>query len=148
MKKLLTVVACLVIGTSAFAKKTGNGTELGVRFLSDNYSQGIGFDMAFASGSSNRFHPDVEIIGGGLAGNFLYDWLLPIPELPALVFYPGVGGGMWFGERFNASLVGEAGLEYRFDFPMTLGLDVRPRYDIIENQGFAAGVGVVVRYRL
>ena len=148
MKKLLTVVACLVIGTAAFAKKTTNGTELGVRFIGGYYSSGIGMDMAFAAGNAGRIHADVDFIGGGLAANCLYNWLFPIPELPALVFYPGVGGGMWMGEGFNASVVGAAGLEYGFDFPMTLGLEFRPRFDILTNQDFHSEMGLMVRYRL
>lgn len=148
MKKLLIVVASLVIGTSAFAKKTGNGTELGGRFIVDQYAQGIGFDMAFAAAKKNRVHADIDLIGNGVAGNCLFEWLIPIPELPELVFYPGIGGGMWVGEGFNTSVVGEVGAEYRFDFPMTLGFDFRPRFDIIDNPGPKAGVGFVIRYRL
>lgn len=148
MKKLVILAAGLLIGTASFAKKTANGTELGARFSGETYGLGLGLDMAFASGSANRIHADLGVAGGGIYGNCLYDWLFPIPELPALVFYPGVGGGAWIGDGVNASVVGEAGLEFRFDFPMTLGIDVRPRFDLLNDPGFRGGASLVVRYRL
>lgn len=148
MKKLLIAAASVLISTMAIAKSSSNGTELGARFSGETLGLGVGLDMAFAASKGNRIHADLGVAGGGIYGNCLYDWIFPIPELPALVFYPGVGGGAWIGDGFNLSLVGEAGLEYRFDFPMTLGIDVRPRFDLIDNHGFHGGASLVVRYRL
>lgn len=145
MKKLIALFAGLLFSSATLF---GQGTEMGVRFYGGDYDLGAALDMAFPTSRTNRIHCDVGIGGNGVVGNVLYDWLFPIPELPELVFYPGVGGGFYVGEYgFNAALVGELGLEYGFDFPLTIGFDIRPRFDFIENAGIHGQGALVARYR-
>lgn len=145
MKKLFIAASAILLSLSAFSQKSG--TEVGIRLFGGDLA-GVGADASFPMSRTNRLHCDAGVIGGGISGNVLYDWLFPIPELPELVFYPGVGGGTWIGDdAFNLAIVGEAGLEYRFDFPLTIGIDARPRINFIEGNTFAGEGALIARYR-
>ncbi len=74
----------------------------------------------------------------GLGGYF--DWMFALNEGPAgLKFYPGVGPEFYFGNNFDVAVAGDFGAEYSFDFPLTVGMDWRPRISFANNTGFYAG---------
>jgi hypothetical protein len=91
-----------------------------------------------------------------LAG--LYQWVWNIDK--GLNWYAGAGGGMgsWRyssdGNSNNGTFVfvtGDVGLEYQFDFPLQLTLDVRPEIylhsgDYRENN-FGPDLALGIRYR-
>ena len=83
----------------------------------------------------------------GLGGYF--DWMFALNEGPAgLKFYPGVGPEFYFGDSFNVAVAGDFGAEYSFEFPLTVGLDWRPRIGLTNNTGFYAGNwGLIARFR-
>lgn len=62
-------------------------------------------------------------------------------------FYAGPGIGVGFAEKLRVGIAGQVGLEYNFNAPVQLSLDVRPYFDFI-------GAGLVgwyphlgIRYR-
>ena len=78
-----------------------------------------------------------------LVVDFLYK---PLGDTP-LKWYAGVGPYAVFGDPFTLGVVGEVGLEYRFDAPISVSADWRPAFSIIENTDFhAGGFGLNVRY--
>jgi hypothetical protein len=82
----------------------------------------------------------------GLAAYF--DWMFSLEGGPTgLKFYPGVGPEIFFGE-FNIGLAGDFGVEYSFDFPLTIGLDWRPGVIFTNDVGFhSANWGLMARFR-
>lgn len=62
-------------------------------------------------------------------------------------FYAGPGIGVGFAEKLRVGIAGQVGLEYNFNAPVQLSLDVRPYFDFV-------GAGLVgwyphlgIRYR-
>lgn len=62
-------------------------------------------------------------------------------------FYAGPGIGLGFAEKLRVGIAGQVGLEYNFNAPVQLSLDVRPYFDFV-------GAGLVgwyphlgIRYR-
>jgi hypothetical protein len=72
-----------------------------------------------------------------------------IPDGPkGLKFYPGLGPEFWFEGDFDFDIAGNFGVEYSFDFPLTVGLDWRPSFRTTDNFDFRAGnVGITARFR-
>lgn len=146
MKKGLLFITAVLLSVASFGQ--GSATEMGLRLGGDG-NGGLGaLDVVFPVSRENRVHIDVGVAGPGIAGNCLYDWLFPIKELPELVFYPGIGGGLWVGDGDpNIAVVCELGLEYGFDFPLTVGIDARPRIDLLNDVSPNGGIALIARYR-
>ena len=52
-----------------------------------------------------------------------FDWLFALNSGPAgLKFYPGVGPELYFNNGIDIAAAGDFGVEYSFDFPLTIGL--------------------------
>ncbi len=83
----------------------------------------------------------------GVGGYF--NWMFALNDGPeGLNFYPGVGPEFYFGDNFNVAVAGDFGAEYSFDFPLTVGVDWRPRIGFTNNTGFYAGNwGLIARFR-
>lgn len=138
----------LIIGgitaTVTAQKRYSNGYELGIR-LGDTHGSSATIDAMLPFGS-NRIHADASFWDDGLTLAALYNWQFPIAD--NFWFYPGVGGIMnTFGD-FNLGVAGEVGAEYKFDIPLSIGIDWRPVIGIINTDGFHGdSFGLNVRYR-
>lgn len=154
MKKILFTIAALVgfaIAADAQSKSIGGRIgNYGVDVSYENYAFGgpdflefeLGLDDAF---STQAFHFDG-----------IYNFMIVQPDwTPAGTwgFYagPGASVAVWEnGEGDNvvyAGIVGNVGLEYTFEFPLSLSVDFRPRImvgdgKIRENGPFTMGIGV------
>ena len=64
------------------------------------------------------------------------------------MWYAGVGPFLGFGDTFSLGAAGEIGLEYKFNFPMSVSMDFRPAFRLVEDTDFIAGFGFNVRYIL
>ena len=126
MKKII-LVAAMVLGFAvaavaqprAIGVRVGNGGEisyqhaLGANFLEVDGGLGLGFDGVFNVGATG-----------------IYNFMIAQPNWTSRGewgFYAGpaakIGGA---GVGYYLALGAQAGLEYTFDFPLQISLDVRP----------------------
>jgi hypothetical protein len=152
MKKII-VLAALILGFSvaaaaqprAIGVRIGNGGEisyqhtLGQNFLEVDGGLGLGLDGVFNVGATG-----------------IYNFMIAQPQWTSQGtwgFYagPGVGVGLGLGETnyFTLAVAGMVGLEYTFDFPLQLSLDVRPQIGFGFGHGLHWGVmpALGVRYK-
>ena len=140
MKILLIVMAILMLSASLAAAQ-----ELGARW-GDVSGGDVAIDAVFSMGKFTRTHADVSF-GNDLGIDLLFDFIYkPLGE-EALNWYAGVGPYAVFGDPFIFGVVGEVGLEYRFEFPISVSADWRPAFEIVDNTDFhTGGFGLNVRY--
>ena len=140
MKKLL-----MIIATFMLLATTVSAQELGVRF-GDATGGNVAIDGVFELGSWSRVHGDVSF-GDGVGVDLLWDFIYKPLSGEAFNWYAGVGAFAWIGDPFQLGVIGELGLEYRFKFPLSLSVDWRPSFRIIDNTDFSvSGFGLNVRY--
>lgn len=126
--------------------------ELGLRFGDPSISIDATIPLAAAprlhaaAYFDNRFS-SVDRSNFGIAGYF--DWMFSLDGGPTgLKFYPGVGPELWFGDNFNFGVAGDFGVEYSFDFPLTVAFDWRPGVFFTNSIGFDGGnFGISARFR-
>ena len=153
MKKII-LVAAMVLGFAAAAAaqpraigvRLGNGGEVsyqhtlcGENFLEVDGGLGLGFDGTFNVGATG-----------------IYNFMIAQPQWTdkgEWGFYAGPGAAVGFGfgdaNYFTLAVAGMVGLEYTFDFPLQLSLDVRPQIGFGFGHGLHWGVmpALGVRYR-
>ncbi len=135
MKKIL-LVAALVLGFAAAAAaqpraigiRGGYGVELSYQHsLGSNFLEAdLGLNTFYSLIVAASYNFCIAQFGGGF------------------YFYAGPGAalGLGFGENahFNVGVAGQIGLEYIFDFPLQLSIDLRPQIGIgIVNKGVGLG---------
>jgi hypothetical protein len=130
-----------------FETKAQSNWEAGIRF-------GDGVDLDFTIPfKAPRIHAAAYFNSGPAGADFgaggYFDWLFALNGSPAgLKFYPGVGPELYFGSNFDFAVAGDFGVEYSFDFPLTIGLDWRPRVVFTNNNGLEGGNwGFIARFR-
>ena len=107
----------------------------------------ISFDATIPIGLAPRLHPAIYFDRFGVASYF--DWMFALSGGPkGLKFYPGVGPEFWLEGDFDFDIAGNFGVEYSFDFPLTIGLDWRPAFRTTDDFRFRAdNVGFIARFR-
>ena len=137
-------IQLIIIATMAWAT-TASATELGARW-GDVSGGDVAVDAIFKMGKYTRTHADVSF-GDNFAIDLLVDFIYrPLGDTP-FHWYTGVGAFAVFGDPFSLGVNAEIGLEYRFDFPISVSADWRPAFRIIENTDFSTGgFGLNVRY--
>lgn len=138
-----------VASNNIMAQQLDNRFELGIRINSNDNPFSAAFDGVYSLSKGNRIHGNLGIGDGGIGVDLLHDWVFSFDGNRRLVFYPGIGGSLYFiNDDIFLGLVGELGLEYRFNFPLTLGLDYRPAFYVIPStEAVSNGLGVNIRYR-
>ncbi len=145
MKKGLTIFA--LVGVMFFvsqneAQAQTEGFEIGLRFANAN-SAAIDFAMPLGE---NRLHANANFFNGGFGVTGIYDWQFAFGD--GFMFYPGIGASMAIANsNFGFALGGEVGVEYGFDFPLSLGVDYQPMFAITNGGGYADGWGINARWR-
>ena len=139
-----TLVALLFISAIAFESNAQSNWELGMRFGNPN----VAIDATVPIGAAPRLHPAVYISGVFAVGTY-FDWMFGLTDGPqGLKFYPGVGPDFIFGSNFDVRIAGNFGVEYAFDFPLTVGFDWRPGFFVThEFQWTTNNIGVIARFR-
>ena len=128
MKKLLVLVALIAMSAVAVnAQKRAIGARLGY---------GLEFSYQHNMGEKNMLEVEVGLPAfSGIEAAATYDWLFPISswqEAGSWNWYAGVGAGagyswLWgWGNYGYVGVAGRLGIEYNFDFPLSLSLDWRP----------------------
>ena len=161
MKKVI-VSAVLFVGAVLSSQAQDiSKNSIGLR-LGDN--DGFGAEISYQRRLTpiNRLEFDLgwrnsdEVDAIKLAG--MYQWVWNIDK--GLNWYAGAGGGIgsWSysneGESNNGSFVlisGNLGIEYQFDFPLQLTLDVRPEIYLLSGDyretNFGPDLALGIRYR-
>jgi hypothetical protein len=118
--------------------------EIGMRFGPD-----ISVDATIPLGRGPRFHPSVYITDRFGVGGY-FDWMFALSGGPTgLKFYPGVGPEFFFGNSFDFHIAGDFGVEYAFEFPLTIGFDWRPGFMVTEKFKFKSNTwGITARFRI
>ena len=150
MKKLVAIIALsgvMFFITPNEAKAQTQGLELGLRFANAN---DFAVDFAMPLGA-NRFHANANFNNAGIGVAALYDWQFPFAQ--GFMFYPGLGGALAIydngtgGTNLALAVGGEVGVEYQFEFPLTLGVDYKPMFSLVTGGGYADGWGFNARWR-
>jgi hypothetical protein len=119
--------------------------EAGIRIGNDfDFS----IDATFPLSKAPRLHTAFYVDDGFALGTY-FDWMFSLDGGPkGLKFFPGVGPEFYFGDPFDVGIAGDFGVEYSFDFPLTIGLDYRPSFIITDGFRRETGNwGVTARFR-
>jgi hypothetical protein len=145
MKQKLSIVIVLLLPIFIFGTelKAQSNWEVGMRF-----GNNISIDATIPIGLSPRFHPSIYFDRSGIGGYF--DWMFALSGGPSgLKFYPGVGPELFFGNNVDVAIAGDFGVEYTFDFPLTIGFDWRPGFTLTNKfKGKSSNWGFTARWRI
>ncbi len=161
MKKLL-VFAFVLFGLASQAQEISKNA-IGIR-IGDNDGFGTEINYQRGLGDNNRLEIGAQFNGNKnvsiFKGTGLYQWVWNIDG--GFNWYAGVGGGLAsvsfdYGDlpggvdidndndEIYVFAAGTAGIEYNFDFPLLLSLDVRPEFgfgDFRDDLGFDFALGI------
>lgn len=166
MKKLL-LSAFLLIGLAVSTNAQDRKNAIGLR-LGNN--DGIGAEISYQRWFSEKNRLEVDL-GWRDANDYdaikavaLYQWIWNIEG--GFNWYLGAGGGLgsWEFDDDNRPpyydgdddsgaffvLAGDIGIEYNFDFPLSLSLDFRPEFyfgDDFREDDFGSDIALGVRFR-
>ena len=161
MKKVIVLTVLFVGAVLSSQAQEISKNSIGLR-LGDN--DGFGAEISYQRRLTpiKRLEFDLgwrnsdEVDAIKLAG--MYQWVWNIDK--GLNWYAGAGGGIgsWSysneGESNNGSFVfisGNLGIEYQFDFPLQLTLDVRPEIYLLSGDyretNFGPDLALGIRYR-
>ncbi|WP_310556912.1 hypothetical protein [Flavobacterium sp.] len=161
MKKSILVASLLIGLTFSTQAQSISKNALGLR-LGDN--DGFGGEISYQRklATNNRLELDLgwrnsnNVDAIKLAG--LYQWVWNIEG--GFNWYAGVGGGLgsWsLDNKFNndngtfAFVAGDLGIEYDFDIPLQISLDIRPELyfnsDSYRDNNFGPDIALGIRYR-
>ncbi len=158
-KSFFTLLVCLVIGTGAMAQgisqnaiglRLGDNDGFGVEI---NYQRGLteGTRLEFGLGlRSSNDYDGFKLTGlhqwvWTLDGNF--NWFLGAGGGLGSYSYDNVPAGVDDSETFFFA-AGNAGIEYNFDIPLIISLDVRPEIGFGDfNDDFDFDLGLGIRYQ-
>ena len=150
MKKILIIVAAVLMGSMASAQISGIGARIGG-------GQGYGAELSTLWGAgSNRIEADLGWSNADDYNSFsltgIYQWTGEIGS--GFGWFAGVGARVAFrsgnsSNDFALALAGQAGVEYNFSaIPIQLSLDIRPAFYLIPNTQFHWGdIALGIRYR-
>jgi len=163
-KSILVVTMLLGLACSSQAQNISKNA-LGLR-IGDNDGFGVEVSYQRKLAANNRLELDLGWRNSSNVSNIklaaLYQWVWKIEG--GFNWYAGVGGGLgsWSYDNNNknnnnsdngafAFVAGDLGIEYNFDIPLQLSLDIRPELyfnsnDFRENN-FGPDIALGIRYR-
>jgi hypothetical protein len=158
MRKTLLVFSLLFTSALALNAQDISKNAIGLR-LGDN--DGFGGEISYqrALGDNNRLEIDLGLRDNnnydGFKATGLYQWVWNIEN--GFNWYAGVGGGLGnysgknnnddFSETFFFA-AGDIGIEYNFDIPLLLSLDVRPEFGFGDRYNdFGNDIALSIRYQ-
>ena len=156
MKKLILLFAVFATFTFAASAQEIADNAIGLRLGDDD---GFGAEISYqrALGENNRLELDLGIRSGNNYDGFkltgLYQWVWQLDG--SFNWYAGAGGGVGSysvdvpgGEDFDDTFLfvaGDVGIEYNFDIPLQLSLDIRPELgfgDFRDDVGIDLALGI------
>lgn len=160
MKKTILFTAMLISLTFCVQAQKISKNALGLR-IGDN--DGFGGEISYQRklAANNRLELDLGLRGNNNVNALklaaLYQWIWNIEN--GFHWYAGVGGGVgsWNSDKKDvnsqnfAFLAGDLGIEYDFDAPFQISLDIRPELYFNSNayrtNSFGPDIALGVRYR-
>lgn len=146
MKFLKVISLGLFLGL--FAALESQAQEVGIRFGNVN-GNNVAVDGVFALGEFSRVHADVSFGNDGVGIDALWNPVYDNISTSDFKWYAGFGPSLFLADNFKFGVAGEIGAEYPFaDVPITIGLDWRPYFILVEDTSFdAGGFGLNIRWR-
>ncbi|MEW7291977.1 hypothetical protein [Aquimarina sp. 2304DJ70-9] len=159
-KRILIIAAFLLSTLSTIQAQEVSKNALGIR-IGDN--DGFGAEVSYQRGLSgnNRLEFDLGWRDFDAATAIkiaaLYQWVFNLDK--GFNWYVGPGGGVGFvdyDDRFFGNsgsdsyffLAGDIGIEYNFDAPILISLDIRPEIGFGDfNDGLDLDIGLGIRYQ-
>ena len=115
-----------------------NAQEVGIR-VGQVTGGNVALDVVFGTSQFTRLHGDLSF-GNGVGIDILWDFLYRPIGGEAFNWYVGAGPYALIGDPFQLGVMGEVGLEYRFNtVPIVLGADWRPWFRLIDNTDIGFG---------
>ncbi len=154
MKKSVVLILLISISSVLYAQENNNNA-IGLRF---GINDGLGVEITYQRTllNTNRLEANLGWRNGSATSGFkltgLYQWVWEIES--NFNWYAGIGSGIasYTYEKNNKNttffiVAGDVGIEYNFDFPLRLSLDVRPEIGLgTDENGFDAFLGLSARY--
>jgi len=142
--KVLSLVAFLGV----FAAFESQAQEIGIRFGNVN-GNNVAIDGVFAVGDFSRVHGDLSFGNDGVGIDALWNPVYDNISTSDFKWYAGFGPSLYLSDNFKFGVAGEIGAEYPFaEVPITIGLDWRPYFILVEDTNFdAGGFGLNIRWR-
>ncbi|MBV6644319.1 MAG: hypothetical protein KI790_02660 [Cyclobacteriaceae bacterium] len=119
-------------------------SEAGMRFGND-----ISFEATLPLATAPRLHPALYLNENGVIVASYFDWMFGIADGPeGLRIHPGVGPELYFIDDVALGIAGNFGVEYAFEFPMSIGFDWRPAIVLGNDDNLIMdNWGISARYR-
>lgn len=157
MKKIM-YTSLLILGLTSVGYAQSSQT-IGLRFGSNH---GLGTEVSYQKplGEANRLEANLGWRSSdhvsAIKVNGLYQWVWDLDA--NFNWYAGVGGGLlnWSyenaGYKDNGTFIygaGDVGIEYNFDFPLTISADFRPEFGAKNEyyKSYNSDIAVAFRYR-
>ncbi len=130
------LLSLLLWGVNTFTSTAQSNFELGLR-VGDQPGSSVAFDMTIPIDAAPRLHPTLYLANGGVGIGAYFDWMFAVVNGPTgLKIYPGVGPELFLFNDVEFGASGDFGVEYTFEFPLTIGLDWRPGFTFTDGLDF------------
>lgn len=158
MKKMILTLALAVSLAGALCAQV-DGKAIGLR-LGSGFGYGAEISYQQPLSKVNRLEVDLGLNSWGFGLNGVYQWVWDLSDLAdGFNWYAGVGAGIGsYNFKFNTlpdnpsnlsvGVLGQIGIEYKFEIPLTISLDYRPGIYIVPSfNGAYDGICLGARYR-
>ena len=158
MRKMILTLALVVSMIGALSAQT-DGKAIGLR-LGGGFGYGAEISYQQPLNKVNRLEVDLGLNSWGFGLNGVYQWVWDLSDLAdGFNWYAGVGAGIGSynfnyvnnqntPSDFSIGVLGQVGIEYQFEIPLTLSVDYRPGIFVVPSfHGSYDGICIGARYR-
>jgi len=152
MKKIILTLA-LVVSFAGVIQAQYADKAIGLRF---GGGFGVGAEISYQQDLAKDHRLEVDLGMNNFGLNGVYQWVWALPQLgDGFDWYAGVGAGLGSykinnegASNFSLGVLGQVGIEYKFNIPLTLSLDYRPEVLVSPSfNGGYDGICLSARYR-
>ncbi|WP_139958402.1 hypothetical protein [Flavicella sediminum] len=157
MKKIILSICLFTAAIFSVNAQGISKNAIGLRF-GDNSGLGAEISYQHLLKKSNRLELDLGLRDSDGVSSFKlaanYQWVWDLKELSEKMnWYAGFGGGLgsWKKDSVSNTAVfasGTVGIEYNFDIPLLLSLDIRPEFGFSDAyDGLNSDIALGIRYQ-
>jgi hypothetical protein len=146
MKNAILTIALVFVSFLGLNAQSVSDNAIGLRFGGNN---GFGGEVSYQRKLSDKNRLEVNL---GLRNEFsdfkatgLYQWVWHLED--KFNWYAGFGGGILNSAGTNFFGAGVIGIEYNFDIPLVISLDLRPEIGSGVYDDLNTDLGLGVRYQ-